>query len=84
MDEWLKDVAPSDQLRRRVHAKECSWDEFVTAYEHELHQEPARSAVQTLLEQARQSTVTLLFSAKDETQNNALALKAYLERLAKG
>ena len=44
IDLWLKDVAPSDALRKRFHGHPAKWDEFVAAYGKELAQEPAKSA----------------------------------------
>jgi uncharacterized protein YeaO (DUF488 family) len=84
VDLWLKAIAPSDALRRRLHAdprpSAAIWDEFCDAYARELDEEPARTAVRELTEKAAQGgPVTLLFGAKDETHNNALALKTWLE-----
>ena len=45
IDLWLRDLSPSDELRRMVHADPAKWDEFVTAYRRELEQEPAEAAV---------------------------------------
>jgi len=80
IDLWLKDVAPSDALRRRVHAGKSTWDDFVAAYGRELDEEPARSAAATLRTHLRDGPVTLLFAARDEERNNAVALKHWLER----
>jgi uncharacterized protein YeaO (DUF488 family) len=80
VDLWLKDIAPSDPLRQRVHGGKMSWDEFATAYRGELAQEPAKSAAARLRELARKQPVTLLYGSRDETHNNAAALKAWLER----
>ena len=81
VDLWLKDIAPSDELRRRFHGDLTKWDEFVAAYARELAQEPAKSAAASLHEWLRTQPVTLLYAARDETHNNAIALKAWLERL---
>jgi uncharacterized protein YeaO (DUF488 family) len=80
IDQWLKDVAPSHELRRSFHAKPVKWNEFIAAYGRELKQEPARSAVAGLREQLRHGPVTLLYALRDETHNNAVALKYWLER----
>jgi uncharacterized protein YeaO (DUF488 family) len=83
VDLWLKAIAPSDGLRRRLHAdprpSAALWDEFCDAYARELAEEPACTAVRELTEKAAQGPVTLLFGAKDVTHNNALALKIWLE-----
>jgi uncharacterized protein YeaO (DUF488 family) len=80
IDLWLKDVSPSDDLRRRFHGEPTKWREFVAAYAKELQAEPAQAAAQTLRERARHEPVTLLYAARDEEHNNATALKALLEK----
>jgi uncharacterized protein YeaO (DUF488 family) len=80
IDEWLKDVAPSDELRHAFHDQPAKWRHFVTAYGRELEQEPAKSAAAHLRDRARQEPVTLLYAARDESHNNAVALKDWLER----
>ncbi|PWE16860.1 hypothetical protein DDZ18_11770 [Marinicauda salina] len=79
VDHWLRDVAPSDDLRKRVHAGEMSFEDFVAAYARELESEPARGALAELRDLAQDGTVTLLFAARDEERNNAAALKRLLE-----
>jgi len=80
IDLWLKDAAPSDALRRLVHADPTKWQEFVAAYGRELAQEPAKAAGARLRDCLRSQPVTLLYAARDETRNNAVALKDLLER----
>jgi uncharacterized protein YeaO (DUF488 family) len=80
IDEWLKDVAPSDALRHRFHDHPAKWDEFVAAYGRELEQEPAKSAAASLRDKGRREPVTLLYAARDESHNNAIALKDWLEQ----
>jgi len=82
IDLWLKDIAPSEALRRRVHAKQASWEEFVVDYGRELTQEPGASAAQDLIVRIARGPVTLIYAARDETHNNAVALKNWL--LSKG
>ncbi len=77
MDEWLKDVAPSTELRRWFSHDPAKWDEFRRRYYHEL--DANRPAWQPLAEAARQGLVTLLFSSHDTQHNNAVALKSYIE-----
>ena len=79
IDVWLKDVSPSDALRRRVHADPDAWDAFVLDYAHELAEEPARSAAEDLLGRISSGPVTLLYAARNETRNNAVALRNWLE-----
>ena len=80
VDLWLKAIAPSDALRRRVHDGKLSWSGFTTAYGRELAQEPAKSAAAELRELFRRQRVTLLYGSRDEINNNAVALKRWLER----
>ncbi len=77
---WLKDIAPSEALRRRFHGDPSKWQEFLAAYDGELRREPASAAVASLREHLRSQPVTLLYAARDETHNNAAALQAWLER----
>jgi uncharacterized protein YeaO (DUF488 family) len=80
VDLWLKDIAPSDDLRRRFHGEPSKWKEFVAAYATELHAESAHKAAQDLHERAKREPVTLLYAARDEAHNNAVALKEWLEK----
>jgi len=78
VDLWLKDIAPSDALRKRFHGHPEDWDEFRKAYVVELKQ--AGEAVKELRGHLRKSTVTLLYAARDVEHNNAVALKQWLGR----
>ena len=78
IDLWLKDVSPSDALRHKFHDHPESWSAFVTAYRRELKQEPASSALDELRALVRKQPVTLLYAARDETHNNAVALQRLL------
>jgi uncharacterized protein YeaO (DUF488 family) len=80
IDLWLKDIAPSDALRRRFHAKPDEWDAFRAAYEAELQGGAAQAAARDLLDRLRKGPVTLLYAARDERRNNAVALRAWLDR----
>ncbi|MBK8160321.1 MAG: DUF488 domain-containing protein [Rhodospirillaceae bacterium] len=79
IDLWLKDLAPSNELRQRFHGHPAEWDAFRAAYAHELEGEAAMAAVATLRARLAQGPVTLLYAARDTAHNNALALKAWLE-----
>ena len=74
----LKEVAPSDTLRRWFGHDPARWEEFQQRYFAELDGKP--EAWQPILEAARRGNVTLLYSARDTEHNNAVALKAYLDR----
>jgi uncharacterized protein YeaO (DUF488 family) len=82
IDLWLKEIAPSDTLRRRFHGDPSAWDHFKTAYYAELEQAPAQSAVHELLDRLTRGPITLLFAARDESRNNAVALKEWLDKRA--
>jgi len=73
---WLKDLAPSDGLRKWFNHDPSKWSEFKRRYFDELDEQP--EIVRTLLEATRQGHVTLLFGARDAEHNNAVALKLYL------
>jgi uncharacterized protein YeaO (DUF488 family) len=78
VDLWLKEIAPSDALRKRFHAKPEKWDAFREAYFAELDADTADAATRELRRHLRQGPVTLLYAARDEEHNNAVALKAWL------
>ncbi|MGA8494718.1 MAG: DUF488 family protein [Xanthobacteraceae bacterium] len=80
IDLWLRDLSPSDVLRRLLHADPTKWNEFVKTYGRELKHEPARTALADLRKLPRSRPVTLLYAARDEAHNNAVALKRWLER----
>jgi uncharacterized protein YeaO (DUF488 family) len=80
VDEWLKDVAPSNALRKRFHGNPELWREFIAAYGRELTREPATAALAYLQALVRKQPLTLLYAARDEIHNNAVALREFLER----
>ena len=84
IDLWLKDIAPSDALRKRFHGRPDDWDAFCAAYFAELENAAARAAVKDLLDRLRKGPVTLLYAARDERRNNAVALRAWLGRQRDG
>ena len=78
IDLWLRDIAPSSGLRKWFGHDPEKWTLFRERYAREL--EAKADMVGQLRSAAKKGTVTLLFSAKDEERNNAVALKAYIER----
>ena len=77
IDLWLKDIAPSDMLRRWFGHDPSRWDEFKARYFKEL--EGKRESVELVLQKLRSgNSVLLLYGAKDEEFNNAVALRDYL------
>jgi uncharacterized protein YeaO (DUF488 family) len=79
LDEWLKDVAPSPDLRKWYGHDVAKWKEFEKRYRAELTREPAASAVKALEERATHEDVTLVFAARDEEHTNARVLRDVLE-----
>lgn len=78
---WNKAVSPSNKLRQWFGHEPGKWKEFQRRYFAELDKEP--EAWQPLLEAAQEGGITLVFSARDEEHNNAVALKHYLEKRLK-
>jgi len=78
IDFWMKSIAPSDALRKWFGHTPDKWREFKQRYFEELDRMPAE--IGELLNETRHGMVTLVFAARDETHNNAVALKEYLER----
>ena len=78
IDEWLKDIAPSDALRKWFSHDPSRWEEFKKRYNDELKNK--RELFKGLIADSRKGTVTLLFGAKDIEHNNAVVIK---EALAK-
>ena len=79
LDAWLKEVAPSTDLRRWFGHDPARWQELCQRYADELEARP--DAWGPIMQAHRSGTVTLLYSAHDTEHNNAVALKAYLEGL---
>ena len=78
VDLWLKEVAPSDALRKWFGHDRARWAEFKRRYFKELADN--REAVESIVKKASQRTVTLLYGAKDEECNNAVALQEFIEQ----
>ena len=83
LDAWLKEVAPSPELRKWFGHDPKRWPEFKRRYLEELKADPASRQLQELAERAAGSTVTLVFSSHDAEHNNAVVLKNELERLVR-
>jgi uncharacterized protein YeaO (DUF488 family) len=81
LDAWLKDLSPSDALRRWFNHDPERWAEFSARYRVELRDEPAANAVRELVARARRQTLTLIYAAKDEQHNSAVVLSGVLKRL---
>ena len=80
VDEWLRDLAPSNELRRWYHPRPDHWETVRKQYLKELAQPACDQALRRLYELAhRKKRLTLLFASKNETHNNATVLKELLE-----
>ncbi|MEJ2362158.1 MAG: DUF488 domain-containing protein [Gammaproteobacteria bacterium] len=77
VDHWLKDVAPSTELRKWFGHDPEKWTEFKKRYRVELKNNPALSELQAL---SRQGDITLVYAAKDQLHNEAVVLKQILDR----
>lgn len=76
LDRWMKEVAPSAELRRWFGHDPARWEEFRRRYRAELHARGAEIA--ELRNLARHGRVTLVFSAHDATHNDAVVLREFL------
>ena len=76
LDAWLRELAPSDEVRRAFAHEPGRFADFRAAYRAELAAAPG--LWQPLLEQARGGTLTLLYAAHDEERNNARVLAEFL------
>ena len=74
---WLKEVAPSTELRKWFSHDPVKWSEFRRRYRTELVAKP--ETWKLLLQAARKGTVTLVYSSHDTERNNAVVLKEFLE-----
>ena len=77
VDLWLKDVAPSPELRKWFGHDPARWEQFQERYRKELREK--KDAVRLLKQKAKEGTVTLVYAARDEEHNGALVLKRILQ-----
>ena len=80
IENWLKDVGPTTELRKWFSHDPEKWDEFRRRYFAELQANP--DAWKPILTAVRQGTVTLIYSSHDTEHNNAVALREFLKRHA--
>ncbi len=76
IDLWLRDIGPSTALRQWFNHDPARWTEFCRRYHAELNEKTALLAM--IHSQAKTGSVTLLYSAKDEQHNQAVALRSFL------
>src|SRR5947207_564145 len=84
IDLWLKQLAPSDELRRWFHTHTNQWPAFCKRYLRELSSVPASAALNQLHQLANEKKkMTLVFASKDEEHNNAVVLRDLVEGMRK-
>jgi len=84
LDEWLRDLAPSDELRKWYHVNLARWQVFRKRYLKELAAPEAQGDLQTLYRLAhKRKRLTLVYASKNETHNNATVLKDLLDGMRK-
>jgi uncharacterized protein YeaO (DUF488 family) len=84
LQDWLRDLAPSDALRKWYHAQPGQWTLFRKRYLKELSRPEAEKDLQKLYSLAhKKQRLTLLYASKNETQNNATVLKDLLDGMRK-
>jgi uncharacterized protein YeaO (DUF488 family) len=81
IDRWLKDLAPSPELRKRFDHDPAKWEDFRRRYRQEL--EAHRASMEALAMASRKADLTLIYAAKDELHNDAVVLLEVLEELAR-
>ena len=78
VDLWLKDIAPSTELRKWFDHDPEKWKRFRGRYETEIRHND--DLIKVLKDKAREGTVTLIYGARDQKHNEALVLKQFLEK----
>lgn len=79
IDQWDKDIAPTDALRKWFDHDPKKWAAFYQKYHHELREKMPNETLQALRQKAQDGGLTLVYGAKDKAHNNAVALKMYLQ-----
>jgi uncharacterized protein YeaO (DUF488 family) len=83
VDNWLKDLAPSDELRKWFHAYPEQWATFRKKYLKELGLPVPSTSLEELYRLAENKKITLLFASKDEDHNNAIVLRDLINGMRK-
>lgn len=81
IDAWRKDLAPSTALRKEFMHDPARWEEFLKAYKAELKENGGWEALKELTAEAKSKRITLVYGARDETHNQAAALKRFIESM---
>jgi uncharacterized protein YeaO (DUF488 family) len=84
LDAWVKDIAPSTELRKWFHHDPERWPEFCKRYKAELKSPKAQKAIgETLQSAMKHSTITLIYGARDTEHNEAIVLQDIFKRRAR-
>jgi len=81
IDEWRKDLGPSNVLRKWFRHDPSKWEEFRSRYQNELESAGKMEELLILGERARREAITFVYAARDEERNNAVAIKKLIENL---
>ena len=79
IEKWMRELGPSNELRRFFGHDPKRWDEFRKRYLAELKRAEARPLLNELLKITRKGKLTLVYSAKDEEHNQAVVIKSVLD-----
>lgn len=83
LSQWARDVAPSAALRKWFGHKPTRWEAFQQRYRLELDAEEQQQRMRSLLAEAKEQPITLVYGAKDEEHNQAIVLRDVLSHLSK-
>ncbi|HVX30703.1 MAG TPA: DUF488 domain-containing protein [Nitrolancea sp.] len=84
IDQWMSDIAPSNELRRWFHHDPTKWDEFHRRYLAELDNPERQAELDSLARIAEKGILTLVYGAKDTERNQAVVLKELIEARMNG
>ena len=82
IDEWLKSIAPSNELRKFFGHDPLRWNEFRSRFKRELKTKENEETLHRLVQIAKKRKLTLFYAARDERRNNAVVLRDILNALA--
>ena len=80
LDEWMKEISPSPELRKWYNHDVAKWEEFHHRYEAELKAPDKQPLLTRLADQAKHGPITLVFAARDPDHSSARVLQEFLER----
>ncbi|HML19634.1 MAG TPA: DUF488 domain-containing protein [Candidatus Dependentiae bacterium] len=78
VDLWMKEIAPSNELRKKFGHEEKNWQEFKSGYEQELSEH--HDLIEQLVQIIKKRNVTFIYAAKNTVENNAIVLEHYLRK----